>query len=103
MASHWTPSAHNVYRRRTLPQKQKERELASENGIRAREMASIVRNTDPGNSFFRKRDIYNDRQEIKAEKLNGLTATQAFIKELMSSDLKVNVMHDEQNRVCAIF
>ena len=97
------PSAHNVYRRRTQAQKQKERELASENGIRAREMASIVRNADPGHGFFRKRDIYNDRQEIKAEQLNGLTATQAFVKELMSSDLKVNVMYDDANRVSAIF
>ncbi|OAQ58186.2 transposase [Pochonia chlamydosporia 170] len=32
------PSAHIVYRRRTVAQRQKERELANENGIRAREM-----------------------------------------------------------------
>ena len=97
------PSAHNVYRRRTLAQKEKERELANENGIRAREMASIVRKADPSHIHFRRRDIYNDRQEIKAEKLNGLTATQAFVKELLNSDIKVNVMYDDDRRVCAVF
>jgi hypothetical protein len=46
-------------------------------------MASIVRKADsPGYDYFRTRDIYNDRQTIKRERLNGLTATQAFVKEL---------------------
>jgi hypothetical protein len=97
------PSAHNVYRRRTVAQQQKERELTNENGIRAREMASIVRNDSPGYDYFRKRDIYNDRQTIKHERLNGLTATQAFVKELESGGIRVRTLRDEEDRVCAVF
>ncbi|EXU94915.1 MULE transposase domain protein [Metarhizium robertsii] len=98
------PSAHNVYRRRTLAQQQKERELANENDIRAREMASIVRKADsPGYDYFRTRDIHNDRQAIKRERLNGLTATQAFVKELDSGDIRVRTLRDEEDRVCAVF
>jgi hypothetical protein len=98
------PSAHIVYRRRTVAQQQKERELANENGIRAREMVSIVRKADsPGYHYFRTRDIYNDRQAIKRERLNGLTATQAFVKELESGGIRVRTLRDEDDRVCAVF
>ncbi|KID97270.1 transposase, partial [Metarhizium majus ARSEF 297] len=83
---------------------QRERELASENGIRAREMTSIVRKSDsPGYHYFRTRDIYNDRQAIKRERLNGLAATQAFVKELESGDIRVRTLRDEEDRVCAVF
>ncbi len=96
--------AHNIYRRRTVAQQQKERELANENGIRAREMTSIVRKSDNlGYHYFRIRDIYNDRQTIKRERLNGLTATQAFVKELESGGIKVRTLRDEEDRVCAVF
>ncbi|OWT42250.1 MULE transposase domain-containing protein [Pochonia chlamydosporia 170] len=81
-----------------------ERELANENGIRAREMVSIVRKADsPGYHYFRTRDIYNDRQAIKRERLNGLTATQAFVKELESGGIRVRTLRDEDDRVCAVF
>ena len=93
------PSAHNVYRSRTVAQQQQERELANENDIRAREMASIVRKADsPGYDYFRTRDIYNDRQAIKRERLNGLTATQAFVKELESGGIRVRTLRDEEER-----
>ncbi|KHO11515.1 hypothetical protein MAA_11031 [Metarhizium robertsii ARSEF 23] len=67
-------------------------------------MASIVRKADsPGYDYFRRRDIYNDRQTIKRERLNGLTATQAFVKELESGGIRVRTLRDEDDRVCAVF
>ncbi|KID81242.1 hypothetical protein MGU_11379 [Metarhizium guizhouense ARSEF 977] len=67
-------------------------------------MASIVRKADsPGYDYFRTRDIYNDRQAIKRERLNGLTATQAFVKELESGDIRVRTLPDEEDRVCTVF
>ncbi|KID59545.1 hypothetical protein MAN_10589, partial [Metarhizium hybridum] len=67
-------------------------------------MASIVRKADsPGYDYFRTRDIHNDRQAIKRERLNGLTATQAFVKELDSGDIRVRTLRDEEDRVCAVF
>ena len=67
-------------------------------------MASIVRKADSsGYDYFRKRDIYNDRQTIKRERLNGLTATQAFVKELERGGNRVRTLRDEEDRVCAVF
>ncbi|KJK84890.1 hypothetical protein H633G_11289 [Metarhizium anisopliae BRIP 53284] len=67
-------------------------------------MASIVRKVEsPGYDYFRTRDIYNDRQTIKRERLNGLTATQAFVKELESGSIRVRTLRDEEDRVCAVF
>ena len=67
-------------------------------------MASIVRKADsPGHDYFRTRDIYNDRQSIKRERLNGLTATQAFVRELERGDTRVTTLRDEEDRVCAVF
>ncbi|KID81917.1 hypothetical protein MGU_10765 [Metarhizium guizhouense ARSEF 977] len=67
-------------------------------------MASIVRKADsPGYDYFRTRDIYNDRQTIKRERLNGLSVTQAFVKELESGGIRVRTLRDEEDRVCAVF
>ncbi|KND90329.1 hypothetical protein TOPH_04907 [Tolypocladium ophioglossoides CBS 100239] len=97
------PSAHSLYRRRTPAQQAKERELAAERGIRAREITSIIRKTDPDHAFFRKKDIYNDRQAIKRESLDGLTSTQAFVKLLEAAGIKVSTSYDDDGRLEAAF
>ena len=67
-------------------------------------MTSIVRKFDSlGYHYFRIRDIYNDLQTIKCERLNGLIATQASVKELESGGTKVRTLRDEEDRVCAVF
>ncbi|KND92039.1 hypothetical protein TOPH_03391 [Tolypocladium ophioglossoides CBS 100239] len=97
------PSAHSLFRRRIPAQQAKERELAGEHGIRAREIANLVRQTDPDHAFFRKKDIYNDRQAIKKERLDGLTATQAFVKVLENGGIKVSTSCDEEGQLEAVF
>ncbi|PHH90039.1 hypothetical protein CDD83_4665 [Cordyceps sp. RAO-2017] len=62
------PSAHNIHRRRTTSQQQLERTLSKYKTLSARDMSSIIRDSSSkSNSFFRQRDIYNDRQRIRLE------------------------------------
>ena len=96
------PSAHNVYRRRTNKQADKTREVSSVSAIGVREMLRLVRQIDPEPDHFRIRDIYNDRQKIRQERLGGLTPTQAFVRHLQVSDLPHRIKFDDENRVCAV-
>lgn len=102
------PSAHNIHRRRTLPQQELERNISKHRALPAREMASIIRDSTAVagvEAFFRQRDIYNDRQKIRAAALGVKTATQAFIDHLQRGGLKHIVKYDEddEHKVEAIF
>lgn len=63
------PEAHAAHRKRTPAQRELMAKLASYGTIKARDAADIVKAAG-GPSFFRQRDVYNDRQ--KARKAAGL-------------------------------
>lgn len=91
-----------MHRRRTLAQQQQERDLAKHRALPAREMLEILRDSSAAAAeptFFRQSDIYNDRQRIRIEGLNGLSATQAWIKQLQDNNLRHYIKFDADNKV----
>ena len=97
------PSAHTIHRRRTKEQQDLARSLARYQGVPAREMGSILRDQAAIPSFFTDRDIYNDRQALKKQLLNGLSPTQAWIQLLQNEDIRHQVRYDDQHRISAVF
>ncbi|EQL02832.1 hypothetical protein OCS_01448 [Ophiocordyceps sinensis CO18] len=95
------PSAHEIHRRRTVPQQQLERTLSKHKALPARELGSIIRDQTPGQTYFRQRDIYNDRQKLRFKTLGGKTATQAFIGLLQQNNIKHRVKYaeDDENKI----
>ncbi|KYK60553.1 hypothetical protein DCS_01690 [Drechmeria coniospora] len=62
------PSAHNIHRRRTKEQKEIQQIISKSIGTAARDMDSIIREqSEQVYTYFRIRDIYNDRQRIKKD------------------------------------
>lgn len=61
-------------------------------------MANTIRASDAG-AVFTNRDIYNDRQRLRDELLEGLSATQSWIKLLQDQGLKHFIYYDNENRV----
>lgn len=97
------PSAYAAHRKRTPAQQQLEQSLLKHKALGAREMGDIIRDASTDPSFFRKRDIYNDRQRLREVSLGGKTATQAWIGYLESDQLKYIVKYDAEGKVEAIF
>ena len=98
------PSAHATYRKRTQSQWQLETTLSKHKALPAREMADIVRDASTSEtSFFRQRDIYNDRQRIREAGLGDKTATQAWIGILQQEGLRHHIKFTEDNKVEAVF
>ena len=92
-----------MHRRRTQAQQQQERDLAKHRALPAREMLEILRDSSNAEtSFFRQSDIYNDRQKIKMEGLNGLSATQAWIKQLQDNNFRHYIKLNKDNKVQGI-
>lgn len=97
------PSAHAIHRRRTMDQQDLELSMLQYQGLPAREMAQVLRDSSPSdNAFFRNRDIYNDRQQLRTQGLGGLSSTQAWLKILRDEGIKHQVDYDAYNRVRAI-
>ena len=76
------PSAHALHGRRTQEQRDLEQYVAKYRGLPAMEMAQVMRDQSTTPTFFRNRDVWNDRQRIRAAALRGLTLTQAWIQVL---------------------
>lgn len=74
-----TPSAHPSHRRLTTPVKATIKSTSRRAGIRASDVAAIVKYQHP-DAVYTRRDIYNARSLICREKLNGYTPTAALIK-----------------------
>ncbi|KAG5967420.1 hypothetical protein E4U58_002175 [Claviceps cyperi] len=69
----------------------------------AREVGMIVRQrSDPSHTFFRSRDVYNDRQRIQQEQLDELSATQAWIRDIREKNLKHFIQYDDEHRVKSV-
>ncbi|EAQ84339.1 hypothetical protein CHGG_08353 [Chaetomium globosum CBS 148.51] len=82
------------------PFKQQARDLTKHRALPAREMLEIMRDSSGAEpTFFRQSDIYNDRQKIRIEGLNGLSATQAWIKQLQDNNLRHWIKIDDDNKV----
>lgn len=62
-------------------------------------MTRILRDATNEPTFFRENDIYNDRQRIRLQGLGGLSATQAWIKQLQDNQLKHYIKLDDDNKV----
>lgn len=97
------PSAHVIHRRRTTTQQALEQNLSKYKALPAREMSSILRDAEL--SFFRIRDIYNDRQKLRSIALGGKTATQAFLGHIQASGLPHYVKYDlsDENKIQGVF
>jgi hypothetical protein len=93
-----------MHRRRTPAHQQQERDLAKHRALPAREMLEILRDSSAAAepTFFRQSDIYNDRQRIRIEGLNGLSTTQAWIKQLQDKNLRHYIKLDTDNKVQGI-
>ncbi|KJZ69123.1 hypothetical protein HIM_11491 [Hirsutella minnesotensis 3608] len=98
-------TVNGVEQHTTPAQLELEKNLSKHKALPARELGSIVRDTTPGESFFRQRDIYNDRQKLRIAALGGKTATQAFIDHLQRGRLKhtIKFADDDENKVEAVF
>lgn len=66
-------------------------------------MGEIVRSQSQVPSFFRPKDIYNDRQAIRLSKLEGLTPTQQWVNLLQRHELRHYISYDENNKITAVF
>lgn len=91
-----------MHRRRTLAQQQQEKDLTKHRALPAREMMEVIRDSSAATAeptFFRQKDIYNDRQKIRIAGLNGLSATQAWIKQLQDHNLRHYIKLDADNKV----
>lgn len=92
-----------MHRHRNQAQQEQKRDLAKHRALPAREMLKILRDSSNAEtSFFHQSDIYNDRQKIRIEGLNGLSATQAWIKQLQDNNLRHYIKLDEDNKVQGI-
>ncbi|CCE29047.1 uncharacterized protein CPUR_02738 [Claviceps purpurea 20.1] len=69
------PSAHNIHRRRTPAQREVAKQVYRDRNVRPRELMKIVKDVEKRPSYFRDRDIYNDRVRIKLDALRGKTPT----------------------------
>ena len=98
-----SPSAHAIHRHRTVNQQDLIKNLFEQPALPAREMGSIVRDQTNEKSFFIPKDIYNDRQALRRTMLDGLTATQAWIKILQDQNLRHTIHYDADNRVESVF
>jgi hypothetical protein len=97
------PSSHTIHRRRTKEQMDVARSMIQYQGVPAREMADILRDHHPEPSFFKDKDIYNDRYRLKALRLEGYTPTQAWVRILQNEGLKHEVHYDNDHRITAVF
>jgi hypothetical protein len=72
-------------------------------GIRPREIQSTLESDFPGHPSVT-RDISNFIQTLRIEKLNGYTATQAFVNKLTDNGLRHKVVFadEDHNRVEAV-
>lgn len=97
------PSAHNAHRKRTTTQQDLEKTLSKHKALPACEMADIIHDASPAeSSFFRQRDIYNDRQRLQEQALGGKTATQAWIG-ILQQRLRHIVRYNEDHKITAVF
>lgn len=72
-------------------------------GIRPREIQSTLESDFPSHPFMT-RDMKNFIQTLRIEKLNGYTATQAFVNKLTDNGLRHKVVFagEDPNRVEAV-
>lgn len=68
-------------------------------------MSEILRLSSSSPSYFKQKDIYNDRQRLRTQSLGGMTATQAWISILRSHGLQhfIKYEDDDENRIQGIF
>jgi LAS superfamily LD-carboxypeptidase LdcB len=66
-------------------------------------MADIIRDSTPEVSYFRQRDIYNDRQKIRIDALRGLSATQKWIEILRTSGFRHYTKINANQQVEGVF
>lgn len=72
------PSAHAVHRKRTTQQKRLIKVLSQQRELSAQSVHSIVRDvSSTEESFFTKKDIYNDRRILKNQNLENSSETAA--------------------------
>lgn len=66
-------------------------------------MSDIIRDTSTEPSFFRQKDIYNDRQKLRKDALGSKTLTQAWIGHLKDHGIKHFIKYSADLKVEAIF
>lgn len=62
-----------------------------------------MRSQTEGTSYFRPKDIYNDRQMIRKSSLEGLTPTQQWVNLLQQQGLRHFIRYDEDHKITAVF
>lgn len=97
------PSVHTAHRKRTPAQLALTETLFKHKSLQAREMLAIVKDSTAEPTFFIQKDIYNDRQRLRIQGLDGLTATQAWIGHLQAEGLNHTVKYNTDGKVDAVF
>jgi len=94
-------SGHPRARRMNDEERARIREMSSA-GIRPREIVTTIRQNDP-NSRVISRTIYNERQRLRKEKLNGRTPIQTLIDELSVDNYMFDFQSDDEGHITHLF
>jgi len=93
------PSAHPAHRKVTSPVKRVIKQLSSSYAIKTRETATILRQEFPGKHFTRK-DIHNQRAYLRAEEMDGYSASAAVIRAFEEEDVPYEaIWRGEDNEI----
>lgn len=96
-----SPSAHNVYRKRTTAQKEVI-ELMTHAGVRPMQILAAIQSEDR-NTLVSATDIRGERKAIREKQLDGRSPMEALLDDLSTADWVFAVKKDDNNRIQNLF
>jgi hypothetical protein len=96
-----SPSAHNVYRKRTQGQKDTIK-LMTHAGARPMQIMSALQREDP-ETLVSATDIRNERKALREKHLDGRSPIETLLDDLSTPDWIFSVKKDAENRIQCLF